>query len=260
MRRILCYFICLMVLPKAYALEASFAFDFSGGPIKGYTQIPRGGDYNSTSYQRPTYAEVDINNNFYWDVEADFRYKQFYAFFEFDKIKADKRHALAEDLTSHGQFMPATVLFKKCVHFDWYRAGMGWSFQSPNKRWILTPLYLANFIKFNYMFYAWPKSSGRSFNLITGLFGLDALYKLTPKVTIRASGMSTLPLSNLTIYNALMAIEYAFIDTPALKFIPRFGIEYIEIDYQDEQNIPNHFRYEAKPHAMIGVKLLFSQK
>lgn len=248
----------LINLTPIQAWEGSFAFDFSGGSIKGFTQIPRGGDYFSTSYNRPTFEEVDLNRNFYWGIDFGLKYKVLKVFFEFDKIKAEKRNRLDIPLASHGQFMPAGVQFKPCVHYDWYRLGVGKAFNSTNKKWELTPLLIGNFLRFRYAFYSWPSASSRGFNLVTGGFGLDASYQISPKIKLHAFGSSTLPLSNLTLYQALFAIEYTLIQTPALKLLPRIGIEIFEVDYRDEQNIPNYFRYEAKPHIMVGFKLLFS--
>jgi hypothetical protein len=77
------------------------------GPNTGYMQIPTGGAAGTTSYRRPSLAELGVTNSVEYGARADFDYGRHRGSFEISNLLLHGDNVLSEDLTSQGRFFPA---------------------------------------------------------------------------------------------------------------------------------------------------------
>lgn len=81
-------------LPKSYTVRYTHNF----GRINGFVQIPKGGQFNTTSERRPTFDELDIKNINYPELFIGVKWDNFGIYYGM-KYKSFKGDAtLNEDL------------------------------------------------------------------------------------------------------------------------------------------------------------------
>jgi len=84
-------------LPKSYTVRYTHNF----GRINGFVQIPKGGQFNTTSERRPTFDELDIKNINYPELFIGAKWDNFGIYYGM-KYKSFKGNAtLNEDLKTH---------------------------------------------------------------------------------------------------------------------------------------------------------------
>ena len=81
-------------------------------------------------------------------------------------------------------------------------------------------------------------------------------WPINPIFTATVSAHATLPISNLRITEANAALHWLVYDDWA-KLTPYVGIGYLKIDFEDNQTVPNHYRYKMNSNFSIGLKARF---
>ena len=81
-------------LPKSYTVRYTHNF----GRINGFVQIPKGGQFNTTSERRPTFDELDIKNINYPELFIGAKWDNFGVYYGM-KYKSFKIKILCYNLT-----------------------------------------------------------------------------------------------------------------------------------------------------------------
>jgi hypothetical protein len=248
-------FLTLVLSPFcATALELTLTTALGAGALEGYTQIPKGGNFGTSSFKRPTYQENNLNHDDFYQVGLQLSQDGYFCEGMYERLHPIGQTTLSQTLTTHAQTIPASRPFAMQVQFNWYTLGFGKIFNIQNTAFRLTPRLDANWLQFKYNFLAYPNQSQRAFTLLNVSAGLMIETSLNRAACLYLEGKATLPLSNLWILNIEAGYNY-FIDVHRhLKLVPSLALGVLTIDYEDEQPFPNHIRYVNSPYAKIGLK------
>lgn len=231
--------------------------NYEYGKLSGFAQTPRGGDYGTTSFHRPSFDEMDTSTNGFYSFGAGLKYNDYFTLFEYCHLHSQGENNLSQNLITHGQTIPQGRHFMMNIEYDWYRLSWGKDFSvNFDNRWVVTPSLRANLLKYHYHFDAMPNQSSRTFNLANIDLGLKLEYFLTTFISSYLQANYALPLSHLQIRSANIGVSYRFI-SQHLTLTPKIALGFLQLDYQDEQNVPNYIRYKLAPQGLIGLEILF---
>ena len=121
-------------LPKSYTVRYTHNF----GRIDGFVQIPKGGQFNTTTDRRPTFDELDIKNINYPELFVGAKWDNFGVYYEI-KYKSFKGNAtLNEDLKTHDiQLRKGDRISSKHL-YAFHNLGFSYDFK-VNHKFTLTP-------------------------------------------------------------------------------------------------------------------------
>lgn len=227
-----------------HAAEIHGLLEVGEGWLQGYTQIPRGGDYHSTSFHRPTYEEMGLDYNPLIHANASFSHCHGFLFVDYIRLTPHQTFTLSENLLTHSFFIPSGTSMDTYVHYNWYQLGLGYDTQNRFESWQWQFYLAANLLKFHYHFWTPRAKSDRSFNLFDTTIGFNTNKALSPHWKMNIEVDVSLPLTQLTLFNAGIGLSY---------YYARLMIGALYIDYEDHQNIPNHLRYQLAPYVSIGL-------
>ncbi len=241
--------------PLASALTATLTAEDGKARVNGYAQTPKGGSAETTSFRRPSFAELGIKRNSLYHFAINLQHNDYFFNLDYLHLNPHGSDSLSQDLLTHSQFIPTKSEFGLNVEYDWYRFALGKNFYFSDKKWRIAPALLAEWLKYHYSFTAPPLGSSRSFTLLASSFGLQIHREFDKKFSGDIAATYTLPLSNLKLSTLSFALNYALVITPRLFIIPRITLGWLTIDYEDEQLVPNHIHYTATPYGTIGLNL-----
>lgn len=253
MARLEWWVLLFLILPfSLQGWEGGLLLEEGWGALHGYTQIPKGGSYETTSNERPSFNEIDLSHNAIFHAQGILQYKQAFTAFNYYRFTPSQNTFLDYDLLTHSQFIPAGSPFAATIHYNWYQLGWGWELKEYSPQWFFRPALAIDWLKFMYHFEAPTAQSRRQFNLLTASLHFQVEHVINPKWQIHASGGASLPFSRLQLYTASLGSQYTLPLTQYIAFYPRLTIGGIYVDYEDGQIIPNHFRYEMAPYVSLG--------
>lgn len=241
-----------------HAWESEWLIEEAYGNLRGYTQTPKGGNYNTSSEDRPSYEEMGILQDPFLHAKATLYNKHFLAYFEYFRLRPHNDTILAHDLLTHSKFIPAGSPFEMSVHYNWYQLGIGFDSGEYFKHWFMEFSVAANWLKYIYHFSSPFAISARDFNLLAASLGLKVERCLGNNWLFDASAEVSLPLSRLYLINGSAGLSYSFVLNNSILVRPRLSVGGLYLDYEDTQKIPNHLRYQSTPYAALGLTFLFS--
>lgn len=240
----------------ANPITASIYGNINAAHLDGFIQTPKGGSAGTTSMGRPTFDEVHTHYNTFYSLGADIDYRDYFGLFNYYHFEPHGSATLAQALITHNQFIPQGSFFDMFLKFDWYSLGFGKKFH-PSSRTTFSPSLLISWVKYHYEFSAPPIESARNFSLVGANFGLKLEHYLTPTLLANIDALIPLPLSNIKIVNLNTGLAFVLPTTLKVKVIPRIAVGWLQLEYKDEQPIPNYIRYRASPYGSFELKLLF---
>lgn len=256
----------LTILAAMYSVSAhaetsdrgvfSWSTAILSGDIDGFLQTPDGGMPGRTDRHRPTFDElgIDSTNNFEFAVNLDKGPAHYYA--------AATIIGFEETLTLESPLLSQWIQFdtgdrvSADIKMNWYRFGYRRSFtidSIPKLSYSLGGDIAA--FDFHYQLDSGNKQVDRSY--------MKAGYRIGMALDYAFNERSTL---NLTLYNSLPfpnTVEITTIDLSSHYNLWRrdttgsliFGLSYHRINYQDEQEVPNHIVGEMSPMFRFGFAL-----
>lgn len=239
----------------AFAWQTTLFLEEGIGRLKGYTQTPRGGDYNTTSLERPSYDDVGVSTDLFFHGEIALSHRYLFAFVDYYELKAEGAKALDHDLLTHSKFIPHGFSFDMNTKYDWFQAGFGFDSRHLFDNWRIKPRVAANWLKYSYEFTSPFASSQRSFDLISATLGVNIERYISDCFFIDAFGEISLPVSELRLYDGSIGLNYTVLLSSKWAFYPRLSVGFLSIDYEDRQNVPNHLSYQNAPYIALGIKL-----
>lgn len=243
---------------KAASLWQGFVFgNISDGNVSGFAQTPKGGSPGTTSFNRPTFEEANIKQSHVIELAGGLQYCNYFTVLDYRRLHAHGNKNLNQDLITHAQFIPAGSHFNMQSHYDWFALAVGKTFHF-NTHLSFSPFLAGNWIHYRYDFMSLPKESSRAFSVFSLTGGLALAHNFNKHFSLDARGEVSIPFNNVRIYYATAGLNYAILVDPHFTLTPRIGILATSIEYEDEQTVPNHIRYTAKPQATVGFTALFT--
>ena len=258
-------FHCTLVLSEAQAAQEDRALSFSlrplvqYGPVEGFLQTPAGGRPGSSSEKRPALEELNIDDGLFYDLELAAAWKRLAIFAGAQWIHLDGRSTLDEPLITHGESYAAGDQVGAEINFDWYRFGGGWKFEAFEGRVEIAPKLEFALLDFRYELSDAIQNTKRDYMKAVVRPGLLLLYQASPRLVLRVDGATSLPLSNTPQISTVTAgVEYkVFKSQPRIDPWLFLGGGFERIDYEDNQELPNHVELELGPFISGGIVLRF---
>ncbi len=238
-------------LSTLMAREVSLYGNFSGGALQGFTQTPQGGTNGTTSFHRPSFDELHIHHDKFYTLGATFFSDNYFLLFDYYNFTPKGNTVLSEALTTHGKFIPAGSAFAASLNYHLYTVGFGMPFKISHLEFL--SWLEVNLLKYHYEFSAFPISSARNFNVTGVNFGLKCAYDFSDTLFGDVKISLPIPVTNLTVIGAEIGLNKTVVLNQHLCLIPRLGLGLLQLDYKDNQPIPNHMRYTNAPYISLGL-------
>lgn len=229
------------------------------GRAEGFLQTPAGGVPGSSSHGRPTLKELGIDDAVFYDMAVFVQRRHYCLYAGYQLIGLDGTGTLSESLISRGVTFPAGTRVQTQTDLDWLRVGAGWKFDFLDHRLAVTPQAEFGLLDFHYELAGGGEAVERSYAHGCFRLGLEAQYRFSPVVSLRAGGGGSVPISNTpqitTITGGIELDPWA----GRRRFRPLFflGAGAQRIEYEDNQALPNHFRVDMEPFFAAGLGLSF---
>jgi len=244
--------------------RASADGSFRYGKIKGFLQIPSGGQPGTTSNKRPALDEVDINTVAIGDTFLTLGYGDhgIYGGARFVRLSGDS--VLTDDLISRNVTFPAGTSVDLDARLDWYRFGYQHRFSFRHREHdestiSLTPAIGAVVLNFDYgLDGVGGRSVERAFDKGAPHLGLQAEWSPGGPFSLSGGVHSSLPFSTLPlIFSVELTGRYQIWGESDRGGIAFLGIGYDRIDFEDSQTVPNHIEADMGPLLVVGLKVGF---
>lgn len=241
------------------ALEVSLRGSFRYGPVDGYFQTPQGGNPGSSSYRRPTLDELDIHDAVCYDILASVQWRQLYLYAGYHPMKLNGQSVLSESLVSQNVSFPAGTDVRAENDVNWLSVGGGWKFAFADRRLELIPKAEFAYLDLNYRLTGGGQSADREYMNGCVRLGLEGRYRFNRVISVSLDGGASLPISDWPQIAALTGtIEFELCPEKRRVRPTLFlggGVQ--RIDYEDTQELPNHFRVDFGPVITAGLAISF---
>jgi len=248
---------------KADALWFEVSGGLQYGSIDGFLQTPSGGKQGTTSHDRPTFDELGINNVLSFDGSVDAHWKMHSLTAGVQLNRFSESSTLHDPLISQNISFPSNAHVDSDIRLDWYRFGYLYTFDlSPKdhkKTVSISPGVDIALLDFHYELKGTENQHvNRSY--IKGaprlLCNID--WKIVEGFDLKAKASGSLPISNTpSIINLSLVAEKRVFSKSGAVVSAYIGIAYEKIDYEDNQDVPNHVDAEMWPLVTTGLKVKF---
>lgn len=239
------------------SFEASTSINW--GPVNGFVQTPSGGRPGTSSIKRPTLDDLNIDESTYYDVLLAWYWRKSSLYVGSQFIRLSGSGILGKDIVSHGIPLSAGTPFDSDIAFDWYRLGISYSFFGQGGMPTISPKIEVAFLNFDYILDTPEGKAVRSYVKLAPRVGMEIKMPLQDIVDLKLDAATSIPFSNTPIISNVSAELGAHILPKSsivdARIFSRFGFQ--RIDYEDNQELPNHVRLEIEPFIAIGVTVLF---
>ena len=258
MRTILCLFFTLLAYSPAMFAQTWISLNAGGNELKGFIQTPKGGAVGTTSYHRPSFNEMELKRDLFFDIHAGTTWKSYFAKLEYRRLSPDGAHVLDEALTTHSQFIPQGDPFHIKAVFDWYQLGIG-KHVTIDSNWTFAPLVDLHWIQYEYSFFAPSARSSRAFSMTTPTLGAKIRYSFLKGSSVDVEAKSSIGLTNLELYSLVVGVNQVLDLTSKVQIMPRLALGYYQIHFKDNQFIPNEILYKAQPNLSLGLTIVLDR-
>ncbi len=248
-------FTCLILTPICACAHWQGHLALEGGydHLSGYSQIPRGGNFGTSSYKRPSFSEVNRQHDSFYRLEAGIDYRHYLLDLNYCHLNPHGRSILQQPLLTHAQFIPQNSDFQMETNFDWATLKLGKEFSFCHHNWQISPMLGGEWLRYRYAFQAPPKASVRAFSAFAPSFSLKLKHTGVKKLITEFEATTTFNLTNLNLYSAQVGLAYPLYQNTHFQILPQVKAGFLEIDFKDKQPFPNHVRYTGWPFATLGV-------
>ncbi len=246
----------LFTAPKEY----SFRYMHYFGNIEGFVQIPRGGQFGSTTVEKPEFSDLGIDNINYPDFRATIKWEDFFINFGLEYKSFKGSNQIGYDLTSHNFFFPKGTTMDTKHEYINYRIGFGYEIFETEK-FSVAPTLDIIMTDFAYKYSASNKISGaRKFRWTSAQVGLNLSYELLPKYRIELNTKAAIfnldklrSWGSIEFLNNITVYEY---EKNQLNLLLGIGAEHIE--FRDRQrDRQNHVKHNFAPIYKVGFEYKF---
>lgn len=247
--------------PKTYSLQVLS----SAGKINGFVQIPKGGQYGTTSKERPDFQELEINHIYYPEITISTKWNKFsmslHGKYEMFKGKS----TLKKDLISHNIPIPEGSSFKTKHKYAYYGLNFYYDVFATEK-WKMTSGFGINVFDFHYEFSATNKEGNvitnkdsRKFHAGIPMIGLEASYQFSEKSKIIFALNSNIPMKSVKQYlDTSLLFSYNLYKNKDQELNLLGGIGYEKWKFRDSQKeMQNYMKHSISPVYKLGLEYKF---
>jgi len=234
---------------------------FLYGSIDGYLQTPAGGNPGTTTSKRPTLDELGLDRVSLYDGSARMQWSRHVLYGGAQIIRLSGAETLTRPLISQNVIFNVGDLVEADVQLDWYRFGylyqLDWWADHRNDLSLSIGADVALF-DFHYKLDGTAGKVDRAYAKPAVRLGSELAWTLTRKLSMRARVFESLPFANTpSVLTLELRGAYRLFELRQVKGEVYAGIAYNRIDYEDNQEVPNHIRAEMGPLLAVGATLEF---
>jgi len=201
-----------LMAATTFAMKApdSVELDVSGsyGPLKGFIQIPKGGQHGSTDYHRPNFDEIGMDTNSFFNTELNVTYGEWTYYGGISGSNLTGNTTLKEDLVTHGITLKKGTEYEMDTPLRFFSLGVKKKY-IINDKFSVSPLFGFEMETISYTWSAKGKmmlpgesvASDNSVDDTRGAFhfwapavGLQLNYDFTDNTSFVALGKSIIPI------------------------------------------------------------------
>src|SRR5258708_7508156 len=108
-----------LMSPALNAWQGTLLLEEGIGKLRGFTQTPKGGDYDTTSEERPSFKEIGHSYDAFFHAEAAIYCKYVWAFINYHYLNPEDETVLESDLLTHNRFIPSGMPFEMQTRYNW---------------------------------------------------------------------------------------------------------------------------------------------
>ena len=247
---------------STHGLYIDLGSTYQYSPIRGYLQTPSGGEPGTTSENRPTFKELDLDtvssvNSF---LRVSKNRHNFYGRIQLVRLSGDS--VLNNELISQGVTYPAGSQVSADISLDLYRFGYQYRFffeRNEKSGFEIDPTIEIAFFDFHYKLDSLSGlSTDRSYIKGACRIGAEVHWYANDRLTISAGVIGPVPLSNTPqIWTMDLTAKYQLWGKRPRGGAAIIGIGYQNIEYKDNQTVPNHIKFEMSPILKAGLQIGF---
>lgn len=234
---------------------------FLWGPINGFVQIPTGGQPGSTSVDRPTFEELDINFVSMGDIAGGLGWTDHALYGGARLIRLSGDSVLTRPLVSQGITFPAGSPVSSDIQLDWYRGGYRYRFAYANEEGdqiSFAPAVGFALLNFDYELRGTTGAAQRGFTEGALQLGVEGDWSPKGPFSVSAGIMSTLPVSDWPLIFSIQATGgYQLWGEGDRGGRVVLGIGFDRIQFEDDQTIPNKIDANLGPLLLVGLEVSF---
>jgi hypothetical protein len=241
------------------SLMVSFRGQFSYGPADGFLQTPAGGEPGSSSHRRPTFEELDIDDAPFYGVLASVEWRSLSVYAGYQAIQLEGQAVLSQSLISRDVTFPAGTRVESESDLNWLRVGVGWKAFLLDRRLEFLPKAEFAVLDFRYELSDGGQAVERSYPKGCVRLGLESRYRCSRVVSVSLNAEGSVPISN-TPQIAVLTGGLVFDLLPGSRRVRPtlfLGGGAQRIEYEDNQELPNHFRVDLGPFVTTGLAISF---
>lgn len=247
--------------PKTYSLQVLS----SAGKINGFVQIPKGGQYGTTSKERPDFEELGINHIYYPEITISTKWNKFSMSLHGKYETFKGKSTLKKDLISHNIPIPEGSSFKTKHKYAYYGLNFYYDVFATEK-WKMTSGFGINVFDFHYEFSATNKEGNvitnkdsRKFHAGIPMIGLEASYQFSEKSKIIFALNSNIPMKSVKQYlDTSLLFSYNLYKNKDQELNLLGGIGYEKWKFRDSQKeMQNYMKHSISPVYKLGLEYKF---
>lgn len=249
--------------PKSYEIK----YMHSLGNIDGFVQIPKGGQFDTTSERRPTFNELGVKRISYPELSLKTKWDRLALNLnaKYEYFKGSSSY-LKNDLLTHDILVPEGSSIKTKHKYAYYGLGISYDFPLYSNL-VITPSLTETLFDFSYEFSAKDKNGNviavndsRKFKSAITVLGLAANYSLNDKINFILSFNTNIPMKNSikTYMESSFITSYNLYKNENREVNLLAGISYEKLKFRDSQkDMQNYMKHTVSPTFKLGLEYKF---
>lgn len=243
--------------------EVSIKYLHNYANINGFVQIPKGGQFGSTTTRKPEFNELGIDNINFPKIEINMKWNNLFLYSGVNYNTFKGSSTLEYDLISHDRYLKKGSKIKTEHQYISYDLGFGYS-KAFYENITLSPFLQITATQFNYQYDSKyldenTISSGRKFGLGSIHTGLKSTYKFNDKYKIDLNFKYAIPFDSVRKWGSLEILNtYNVYEKNNHKLNVLFGIGFEYFEYRDTQkDMQNFMKHKLEPIYKLGLEYSF---
>lgn len=245
--------------PETYTLK----YLHNLGDIDGFVQVPKGGQFGTTTPKKPEFGELGVKEINHPEFELSAKWDDFFIYtgVNYNTFKGDS--ILKENLISHNQVLLKGAPIKTKHKYINYEFGLGYDIYET-ERLVVSPKLEFNAMQFEYQYDSknlvnQDVSSGRKFGFGSVHIGIDTAYSVTEKYKVELKGKYAIPFDSIRKWFSLELLnKYTIYKNEKQEVNALLGVEFGYFEYKDTQDdMQNYLKYKFSPLYKAGIEYIF---
>ena len=244
-----------LLTPSAFAgspQRGSVTVEMGAGMavVDGYMQTPLGGEPGTASKNRPTYDELGIDKGMMYDAAITWAKDDLMVYANGSMLTLEGDGTLEKNLMMRQQFLAGDDIKSK-ASYNRYAVGAGYRVATLAFGIDVVPRLEVQAMDFSVEL---KNETGtaieRSYMKFSPRVGLDLCSWLNTNLLLYGKANASIPISNMpTSYDVAVGVRQYFPNGFFLGLETKFGY----LDYEDNQELPNHLRLWEQPSLMLRI-------